>query len=396
MERIFLLVSFLFALALTAFGQNQQAINKLNIKSEVLGEERVVLVRTPAGYDSNKQQYPVLYMTDGAAQLGHTIATVEFLTRNGRMNDLIIVAITNTDRTRDLTPTKATLPNQAGQPIEFPTAGGADKFLKFIETQLIPKIESSYRVQPYRIFAGHSFGGLFALHAFLTRPEAFNAYIAVSPSMQWDNHLVSRKAEAFFKERKELNRTLYVTLANEGGEAKVGFEPYKAILGKNSPKGFSWGSALMEDEDHGSVVMRSHYDGLRKVFEGWQLTGNIASLDQVETHYKKLSAKFNYTILPPETMMNLFGYQLMGWGKMEEAVKVFKTNVKNYPQSANVYDSLAEFYEKNGKLDLAKSNYEKPLEVGTQPGDPHLQVYKTNFDRVSEALKKNAVAKGSK
>ncbi len=396
MKRIFLLVSFLFALALTAFGQNQQAINKLNIKSEVLGEERVVLVRTPAGYDSNKQQYPVLYMTDGAAQLGHTIATVEFLTRNGRMNDLIIVAITNTDRTRDLTPTKATLPNTAGQPTEFPTSGGADNFLKFIETELIPKIESNYRVQPYRIFAGHSFGGLFALHAFLTRPEAFNAYIAVSPSMQWDNHLVSRKAEAFFKERKELNRTLYVTLANEGGEAKVGFERFKAILSKNSPKGFFWGSALMEDEDHGSVVMRSHYDGLRKVFEGWQLTGNIASLDQVETHYKKLSAKFNYTIPPPETMMNLFGYQLMGWGKMEEAVTVFKTNVKNYPQSANVYDSLAEFYEKNGKLDLAKSNYEKALEVGTQTGDPNLQVYKTNFDRVSEALKKSAEAKGNK
>ncbi len=396
MKRLFLLVSLLFVLSLTAFGQNQQTINKLSIKSEVLGEERVVLIRTPAGYDNNKHQYPVLYMTDGAAQLGHTIATTEFLARNGRMSDLIIVAITNTDRTRDLTPTKATLPNPAGQPTEFPTAGGADKFLKFIETELIPKIESSYRVQPYRIFAGHSFGGLFALHAFLTRPEVFNAYIAVSPSMQWDDHLLSRKAEAFFKERKELNRTLYVTLANEGGEAKVGFDRFKAILSKNSPKGFSSGSALMEDEDHGSVVLRSHYDGLRKVFEGWQLNGDISSLNQVETHYKKLSAKFNYTILPPEQMMNLLGYQMMGVGKMDEAVTIFKANVKNYPQSANVYDSLAEFYEKNGKLDLAKPNYEKAVEVGTQTGDPNLQVYKTNFDRVSEALKKNAVAKGDK
>lgn len=395
MKRLFPLMFLLFVLSLTAFAQNQQTVSKLSISSAVLGEERVVLVRTPAGYDGNKQQYPVLYMTDGLAQLNHTIATTDFLARNGRMSDLIIVAITNTDRTRDLTPTKATLANPGGQPTEFPTAGGADRFLKFIETELIPKIESEYRVQPYRIFAGHSFGGLFALHAFLTRPEVFNAFIAVSPTMEWDNHLLSRKAETFFKERKELNRTLYLTLANEGGETKVGFERFKALLSKHSPKGFSWGAALMEDEDHGSVVLRSHYEGLRKVFEGWQLGGNVASLDQVETHYKKLSAKFNYTILPPEAMMNQFGYQMMAWGKMDEAVAIFKTNVKNYPQSANVYDSLAECYEKNGKLDLAKPNYEKAVQVGTQTNDPNLQVFKTNFDRVNGVLKKTAEAKGN-
>ena len=396
MKRLFLLVSLLFGLTLAAFAQNQQAINKISINSAVLGEERVVLVRTPAGYDKNKQQYPVLYMTDGAAQLGHTIATTEFLVRNGRMSDLIIVAITNTDRTRDLTPTNATLEISPGQPTQFPTAGGADKFLKFIETELIPKIESSYRVQPYRIFAGHSFGGLFTLHAFLTRPEVFNAYIAVSPTMEWDNHLLSRKAEAFFKDRKTLNRTLYITLANEGGETKVGFERFKAIMSKSSPKGFSWGSALMEDEDHGSVVLRSHYDGLRKVFEGWQMTGEVASLDQVETHYKDLSAKFNYSILPPEAMMNQFGYQMMARGKMDEAVAIFKTNIKNYSQSANVYDSLGECYEKHGKLDLAKSNYEKAVQVGAQTNDPNLQLFKTNFDRVNEVLRKSTEAKGNR
>lgn len=394
MKQFFLFVSLCLALAVTAFGQGYQPPTRLAIKSEVLGEERVILVQTPAGYANGKQSYPVLYMTDGATHLAHTAATVEFLARAGRMPEVIIVAITNTDRTRDLTPTNAGMTREDGSLAKLPTSGGADKFLKFIETEVIPKIESSYRVQPYRVFSGHSFGGLFALHALLTRPEMFNAFIAVSPTMHWDNHLLSRKAEAFFKERKELNRTLYLTLANEGGEAKVGFERFKAILAKNAPKGFSFGSALMEDEDHGSVVMPTHYAGLRKVFEGWQLTGNVASVDQVETHYKKLSARFGYTVLPPEAMMNLFGYQLVALGKMDEAVAVFKLNVKNYPESANVYDSLAEFYEKTGKLDLAKPNYAKAVELGTQANDPNLQVYKTNLDRVSEALKKAAEPKG--
>ncbi|HSE20187.1 MAG TPA: alpha/beta hydrolase-fold protein, partial [Pyrinomonadaceae bacterium] len=83
-------------------------IKSLRIKSAVLGEERVVLVRTPVGYESNKVSYPVLYMTDGDAHINHTSSSIEFLTANGRMPDLIVVGVTNTDRTRDLTPTKAT------------------------------------------------------------------------------------------------------------------------------------------------------------------------------------------------------------------------------------------------------------------------------------------------
>jgi predicted alpha/beta superfamily hydrolase len=389
-------VLFLFALTTAAFGQDYAAGNRITIKSETLGEERVILVRTPPGYERNGQRYPVLYLTDGTAHLAHTASTIEFLSRNGRMPELIVVAITNTDRTRDLTPTNASMWRPDGSEAKMPTSGGADKFLKFIETELIPKIEKDYRTQPYRVFAGHSFGGLFAIHAFLTRPEAFNAYIAVSPTMHWDNQLLSRKAEEFFKDRKELNRTLYLTLANEGGDARVGFDRFKTILGKYKPKGFEWGAMLMEDEDHGSVVMPSHYHGLRKVFDGWQVTAEIAAdgASAIESHYKKLSAKFGYTVLPPELLMNQAGYQLMGAGKMEEAIAVFKSNVERYPNSANVYDSLAEAYEKGGKLDLARPNYEKAVQLGTQNNDPNLQIYKTNFERVDGLLKKAADVKG--
>ena len=108
-------------------------VKKFAIKSAVLGEERVILVRTPAGYETSKVSYPVLYMTDGDAHMGHTASTIEFLTRNGRIPDLIVVGITNTDRTRDLTPVKSTNKNAAGE-LQFPTSGGADNFLKFIET----------------------------------------------------------------------------------------------------------------------------------------------------------------------------------------------------------------------------------------------------------------------
>src|SRR6476619_1133617 len=243
-------------------------VKKLTIKSAVLGEDRVILVRTPVGYETNKVSYPVLYMTDGDAHMGHTASTIEFLTRNGRISDLIVVGVTNTDRTRDLTPVKSTNKNPAGE-LQFPTSGGADNFLKFFETELIPEIEKQYRVQPYRIFAGHSLGGLFAIHAMMTKPGLFNSYVAVSPSLQWENGEALKRAETFLSNQKQMKVTLYASIGNEPGPIGEGFDRFKELLSKTSIKDFEWQAERMLDEDHGSVVLRSHYLGLRKVYDGW-------------------------------------------------------------------------------------------------------------------------------
>lgn len=400
MKRYLPFITCLLLCLLAAPGLGQNVV-QLSLKSEVLGEERTLLVRTPRGYEQSEERYPVLYMTDGAAQFAHTNSTIEFLARNGRMPEMIVVAINNTDRTRDLTPTKAALRNEAnGQPANFPTAGGADKFLTFIQKELIPQIESKYRTHPYRIFAGHSFGGLLALHAFLNHTEMFNAYLAVSPTMHWDDNLLSRQAEKFFKDRKELKRTLFFTMGNEGGEMQSGFERFKGILSKQHPQGFAWDSQLMLDEDHGTVVLRSHYHGLRKVFEHWQMPAEattgalIGGLRNVDEHYQKLTDRYGFTVKPPEALVNQLGYQLMGVGKMDEAIATFKANVERYPRSANVYDSLGEAYEKSGKLELAKTNYERAAQLGEQSKDPNQAVFQDNFKRVSELLKKTAKTAG--
>jgi predicted alpha/beta superfamily hydrolase len=368
---------------------------RFNIKSATLGEERTILVSLPAGYERNQRRYPVLYMTDGDAHILHTTGVVAFLARNNRMPEMIVVGITNTDRTRDLTPTHvAQAPDNPNA--RFPTSGGADKFLKFIETELIPRVEKDYRAQPFRALAGHSLGGLFAVHAMLTRPELFNAYIAVSPSLQWDNFVSIDRAKEFFKNRKDYNRTLYVSLGNEPGDIGDAFGLFRDVLAKQQTKGFLWEAVKYDDEDHGSVVLRSHYAGLRKAFEGWQYprdpnTGAISGgLKGVEEHYRKLSERLGMTLHTPEALMNQVGYTIMGQGNMDEAITAFKLNVERYPNSANVYDSLAEAYERSGKLDLARPNYEKAVALGKQSADPNLPVFQTNFDRVTGLLSKNA------
>ncbi len=366
-------------------------VKRFALKSAVLGEERVILVRTPPGYETNKLRYPVLYMTDGDAHMGHTASTIEFLTQNGRLPDLIVVGITNTDRTRDLTPVKSSAKNAAGQ-LQFPTSGGADNFLKFIQTELIPEIEKDYRVQPYRILAGHSLGGLFTIHTMISKPGMFNSFIAVSPSLQWENGEALKRAEEFLKNQKEFKATLFVSLGNEPGAIGESFDSFREALSKTSIKDFEWQAERMADEDHGSVVLRSHYFGLRKVYDGWQgprdpksgaVTGGLKGAD---AHYAKLSDRFGYSIPVPENLINQMGYQFIFDGKPEEAIAVFKANVERYPQSANVYDSLAEAYERGGKLELAEPLYDKARILGEQNKDPNAAVYKTNYERVHAKL----------
>jgi predicted alpha/beta superfamily hydrolase len=382
--------------ATTALGQAPPAAaevaTRVSLKSEVLGEERSVLVRLPPGYERGSERYPVLYLTDGDAHMLHTSATVGFLARNGRIPEMIVVGITNTDRTRDLTPTQAFDDSQTSPPRK---SGGADKFLKFIETELVPLVEGRYRTHPYRIFAGHSLGGLFAIHAMMARPDLFQALIAVSPALQWDSHLLVKRGEEYLKVRKdkELKKSLYVTLGNEQGEILEGFRQFREVVGKNLPKSFEWEALQLMDEDHGSVVLPSHYWALRKIFDGWQMprdptTGRIAGgLSGVDEHYRKMSQKLGYTIPVPEALVNQVGYQSLFGGQTEEAISIFKANVERYPKSANVYDSLAEAYERGGQFELARQNYERAYTLGRETSDPNLAIYKSNFDRVTERLR---------
>ena len=390
----------LLVLVSSASAQAPPGVTTLKINSAVLGEERTILVRVPPGYETNKLRYPVIYMTDGNAHIGHTSSTVEFLARNGRMSEMIVVGIVNTDRTRDLSPTHVTTTVAGGNSaLQFPTSGGADKFIKFIETELIPEIEKRYRVHAYRMLAGHSLGGLFAIHTMISRPELFHSIVAVSPALQWDNQVAIKRAEDFFKARKEFPVTLFMSLGNEPGPIEDGFHQFKQVLERNPMKGFEWKAQVLDDEDHGSVVLHSHYLAMRKVFDGWQIprdrdSGQVSGdFKSVEEHYKKLSDKFKYNIPVPEPLINQLGYQSLFADRFDEAITIFKANVERYPESANVYDSLAEAYERSGKLELAAPLYEKAQTLGQQNQDPNLQVYKTNFERVSAKLKESGAAK---
>ncbi|MCP4203619.1 MAG: hypothetical protein GY769_16995 [bacterium] len=358
------------------------------LSSKVLGEDREVLVSTPQGYGTGQKSYPVLYLTDGDAHLLHTAGTVGFLATNGLIPELIIVGIPNTDRNRDLSPTRATITRDDGTVMEFPTSGGAEEFLEFISTELMPFVEKSYRTQPFKILAGHSLGGLFSTYTFVSQPDLFQAYIAVSPALSWDDQLALKLAEELFADRKKLNKTYFMTLGDEPGQMEEAWNGLRTLLADTKIDGFAWGARQMKDENHGSVVLRSHYFGLQKVFEDWQLprdpeTGEVpGGLDAVVAHYQGISEKYGFSITPPEQIINGLGYQAMGRGDLAVAIEIFRYNVAGNPHSANPHDSLAEALENDGRLEEARKGYEMAYELGQQIEDPNAGVYKRNLDRV--------------
>jgi len=192
-----------------------------------------------------------------------------------------------------------------------------------------------------------------------------------------------------------------MSLGDEPGEIDDAYHQMKQLLAKTQIKGFEWQAQEMPDEDHGSVVLRSHYAGLRKIYADWRMprdpnTGAIAGgMKALDEHYTKLSEKFGYTVSVPEQLINQVGYQYLFGNQPEEAIAAFKINIERYPNSANVYDSLGEAYERGGRLDLATPLYEKAQALGKQNNDPNAALFRANYERAADKLKQEVAKKNA-
>ncbi|MCK4676626.1 MAG: alpha/beta hydrolase [Bacteroidales bacterium] len=162
---------------------------KVTFKSNILDENRTILVYLPQSYNQTDFCYPVMYLLDGGFHFHHTSGIVGFMSRAGIIPEMIVIGITNVDRNRDFSPTRTE---------QIPTSGGAEKFLSFLSDELIPFVDRNYRTLPYEILVGHSFGGTFATYTLLNRPETFNAYIAISPYLQYDDADLVKKTKIHY------------------------------------------------------------------------------------------------------------------------------------------------------------------------------------------------------
>jgi len=347
---------------------------KVVISSKILGEDRPLFISIPQGYHLGGNAYPVLYILDGGGSFLFATSVTDFMARNGLIPSMIVVAIPNTNRNRDFTPTVEK---------DRENSGGAPKFLEFMEKELIPFVENNYHTQSYRILSGHSLCGMFSIYTMAVKPELFNATIAMSPYLMYDNETVIETASNGIDKKSLNGKSLFITLGNEPNY-NASLNRFTKLLKKQTSKEFSWKFERMNAEGHGSIPLKSLYAGLEFIFDDWKLKGEVfnAGLSAIERHYQNINKKYGYSIEIPEPILNRLGYQYLQNSNIKEAVKVFMENVKRYPLSANVYDSLGEALEKQGKSKEALKNYQKAVELGEKTQSPNLKVFRQNADRL--------------
>ncbi len=365
---------------------------RLTLPSKILGEERTVFVSLPASYGRGAQRYPVLYMTDAQINFSHVRTTADFLARNGFIPEVIIVGVVNVDRTRDLYATRADF-KANGRTIPFPNSGNADRFLAFFEDELIPWAESRYRTAPLRILAGVSAGGNFALHAMRVKPALFQAVVAVSPWLAWDDRKELKMLVPFLSSAQVKTRALFFSSADEGPEMRANLDQMTRALKARRAGPLRWGSATYPLETHDSTALKGFYDGLRWVFAEWDSPRDPAthtlkgSLDDVKAHYAKFGESFGVALSTPEVIVNELGYQQLRAEQVEAAIATFRYNTELYPESPNVWDSLADGLERAGRMDDAIASCRKALTLGEAEGDPNLETFRKHAARLDGLAK---------
>jgi predicted alpha/beta superfamily hydrolase len=349
--------------------------------SSALQEERRVFVYLPPGYDRAGRHYPVLYVLDGDACFHDATGIVHFMSRADLIPELIVIGVTNTHRSRDLTPPGTSLPEGPFSPWGGTASeGGADAFLRFMADELVPWVGERYRTEPFRILSGHSFGGVFCLYALANRPDVFPVQIAASSSL-W------------------LNRRAFVgPLAQAmGGGAPSGFRFISLSCGtdealdfpdRNIPESnlelvrllertpglnLEWHYRVYEGCHHSATPHRSLYDGLELLFNGWRPHERVRAGDPagVEQHYRQVSKKYGYSVLPPCGVVNAVGYALLRLGRAEQALAVFQHNARAYAEQSPVYWGLGYALETLGQFEAALAAYQRALQLALESGDHH-------------------------
>jgi hypothetical protein len=323
-----------------------------------------------------------MYVLDGSENTIHFVSgLISNLSESTLCPNMIIVAIANTDRFRDMTPTPYDRdPNRP--------SGGADKFLKFIETELFPFIENEYRTLPYRLFKGHSASGICVTHAFLSHNHMFNAYIGISPSMWWDSNLFSKTADEKLAEMNLKHKHFYFSTGSKETAHNIdGAQSFFKVLTKKNPQDLKWKFDHIQNEDHGSQATIAMYNAIRFIYTDWKFDiqkVRSIGLTYIDDFCKKQSEIYGYEISPSESEMTSIGYMILRQKKYPEAIEAFQRNILKNPKSANPYDCLGDAYLACEEFDLSIKNYEKAVALGTYNNDEGLEVYKQNLEKAKE------------
>ncbi|MFD2166679.1 alpha/beta hydrolase-fold protein [Thalassotalea euphylliae] len=351
--------------------------------SKILDENRELLIHLPNSYhQAPKRKYPVMYLLDGLRNFNHAAGTLDLLNQSFITEEMIIIGIKNTHRTRDFTPTYDESYNKWG------ISGGADNFLDFLEKELIPYINYRYRANDIRILSGHSLGGLLAVYSLHTRPSLFQAHFAFSPSLWWHNRVVLKNALQFYANEKTVSNFLYINMGNEGGHMLETFQAYKTVLDEVSTKNVAYHADLIEHENHNTTAMVGHNSAYRALTSYFSCPDDelLKGIEKISECYQIKSKRYGITITPSYRTIRDAANLAFKNKEMDRAVSIYKTLISTYPDHADAHFRFAYVLEEIGELDKALDEVKKALAISVEENVEN-NAYKTYRDYLISRIK---------
>lgn len=344
-RRLFLTALAGVALSLPTLASGPSPAGPQTLASRHLGAERAYRVELPASYgvSGSQQRYPVLVVLDAQQHFAHVAASARYLAAQGDIPELIVVGVNSGKRVHDYTQT------------DWPTAwiggGGAGKFKRFIADELLPALDRQLRTSGERLLLGHSAGGQFALHLLATESTHFQAYLALSPSLDWDDRLPVRELEAALQQRERVSAFLYVAEDPSFGRALNDQLALRRVLQTQAPRGLHWEVVAYPKETHTSIALQGSIDALRARYHGYRLHDDDAQvLAEVSSVAKTDTLAERYALLArdgrppqvPEAAYIAVAEAHFRRGEAQAGVALLRRAVADYPWSAFSREALAD------------------------------------------------------
>lgn len=332
------------------------------MRSEVLGEERRLLVRLPDGYERSTERYPLLITLSGqqvTRYFAEAVMAADNLTATLDGPDLIVVGISDADPRRDYLPV---LPDGT-------TPSGADSFLRFVADELVPFLDKAYRTKPFRVLVAPPAGAALALHALTSRPGLFQASVVrlgyPFPGEAAFRQYFLEKAAAFVAGTPELTAFVHVNVDAGSQAPTLEFaNQLAAIVEGKTPRGLRF--SLRVDEPSADIQpLIGTAPALRTLFAGYKLRADPPpdTVEAIEAHARAYSERLGAAIDPPSASLVVAVDWLLKERQFEKALPMVEHAARLYPASADVIWRLGETRRRLGRWVEARDAYLRFLEL---------------------------------
>ncbi|MCR9254265.1 MAG: alpha/beta hydrolase-fold protein [bacterium] len=408
MKHLPILLTIIFIIASgKSYSQTPISIgNSYTIESEILEQDREIMVYLPDDYDGSEKTYPILYILDGQWHFTNGVAIQKSLRVPDRLPEMIVVGIKNQN------PLRRTL-----------FWDKREDFINFLKDEVISFVETKWRASGERILFGWESAGYFSSFAIVHESQLFDLAIASNGS-----YISEETLQKFESLDIEKTKNLFIANSNKDIYSVESSESLVNLLEEKAPKNLSWEYQKFNEEVHESLAYTALYHGLTHyyhdfhslVFESVEDFHSKGGLKYLEEYYQKRGERYG---IPTEVdnsvknsliwlawkrddfesfkffmsefsevletkryasayWQNRLGQFYLKYHDLDNAISYFNTGINLYPDDyylPEIYNGLGRAYKEKDNKKLAKKHLKKAVDLASKNSDERLERYKKDL-----------------